>query len=150
MKILILFLLAFFVTSCRIWHPPDPNANTIVVSRYLDEDPKIILPAGAPCKQQVDCTGKTKGECSVALYNDAVEIMDKATALEDKKLFLSAKLEYMIAVCRLSAAEILYKQALTEKFQDFQIIQTFKLKEKIKLKLKKCDSKILSLGWKQL
>lgn len=138
------------MSGCRFYYPDDPNARTIVTSKYLDEEPKIIMPPGAPCTKQIDCSDKTKAECSVALYNDAIKIMEEGLRLEDKKMYVSAKLEYMIALCRLSAAEILYKQANTETFEDFKLIQTFKLEKKIEIKIKKCESKILTLGWKQL
>ena len=101
------------------------------------------------CKPMIDCTNKSKSACAVAHYNAAVYYIQNGEKLIEKQLYLSAKIEFMQAVCRLEAAKILLKQAKLNNFQDYQIVIQFGLKERIKEKINFCDRRINFLRWKK-
>tara|TARA_B100001123_G_scaffold449487_1_gene615040 strand:+ start:2398 stop:2847 length:450 start_codon:yes stop_codon:yes gene_type:complete len=146
----IVFLsLAVFLLSCGPKYIKDPNANVLLTSQYEDEPPKIIFLKSEPCKRQLDCTKKSKAECAAALFNDSKKIIKKAEELEDKKLYLSAKVEYMIAMCRLVEAEILISQVKTEDYEDFVAVTTLGLEKAVKKKINLCEKKILILNFKR-
>jgi len=146
---IIFLILATFLFSCGPKYVKDPNANTVLVSQYEDEPPKIIFLNNGSCKRQIDCTNKTKGECAAALYNDSREIIKKAKVLENKELYLSAKAEYMIAMCRLVEAEILISQVKTEDYEDFVAVTTLGLEKAVKNKINLCERRIHVLNFKR-
>ena len=96
----------------------------------------------------IDCTNKSKSACAVAHYNTAVYYIQNGESLIKKQLYLSAKIEFMQAVCRLEAAKILLKQAKLNNFQDYQIVIQFGLKKRIEEKINFCDRRINFLRWK--
>ena len=147
-KIIILILTCIFL-SCGPQYVKDPNANVLVTSQYEDEPVKIIFLNSDSCKRQIDCTNKSKSGCAVALYNDSKRIIKEAEKLENKELYLSAKIEYMIAMCRLIEAEILISQAKTDNYDDWVIVTTIGLEKIVKSKIKLCEKKLLVLDFKR-
>jgi len=145
----IISITAFLLLSCGHKYVTDPNANTLITSQYEDEPPKIIFLKNEPCKRQLNCDNKSKGECAAALYNDSRGIIKKAKELENKKLYLSAKVEYMIAMCRLVEAEILISQVKTEDYEDFVAVTTLGLEKAVKNKINLCERRIHVLNFKR-
>jgi hypothetical protein len=141
--------LAILIFSCGPQYVKDPNTNVLLTSQYEDEPPRIIFLNNESCNRQLDCTDKSKGECAAALFNDSREIIKKAEELENKELYLSAKVEYMIAMCRLVEAEILISQVKTENYEDFVAVTTLGLEKAVKKKINLCEKKILILNFKR-
>ena len=67
--------------------------------------------------------------------------------LASKKLYLSASLEYMQAMTRLSEAEIRIKRI--DEYNQWKIIKDFNLEKKIKKRIKACEKQIFLLQWKR-
>jgi len=142
------FILIFFLLSCGPQCIPDPNSSVLVTSQYEDEPPRIIFVDG-DCNQKIHCNGKKGAECATVIYQKSQKFIKEAKELEEKKLYLSAQLEYMQAMCWLSVAQITLSKAKTENYQDWQVAVTFGLEEKIKNTIKTCERKIFLLKWKR-
>ena len=143
MKVLFICLL---IIGCTRHYADDPNSHTLVTSQY-ENNPEEITSI-SKCKPMVDCANKTLAECSIAHYNSSEKYIYEGERLITKKLYLSAKIEFMQAICRLEAADIFLEQAKLDNFQDYQMVIRLRLKQKIKNKIKLCDKKINSLRWK--
>ncbi len=141
--------MVFFTISCGPQYARDPNAHVLVTSKYENEPERIIWPRGKDCKPQLDCRNKSEAECAVALYYDSDKFIAEGKELTRKKLFLSATVEYMQALTRLSEAEIRLERAKTNNFEDYKVIMQFNLKEKIEEKIKFCKKSIANLKWKR-
>tara|TARA_R110000824_G_C14942168_1_gene649964 strand:+ start:53 stop:493 length:441 start_codon:yes stop_codon:yes gene_type:complete len=142
-KIFIVLLLL----GCGPQYLDDPNAHTLVTSQYEDGPVEII--AMSRCKPMVDCTNKTKSECAIAHYSASDQFIQEGEAHITRDLYLSAKLEFMQALCRLEVAKILLEQAKLNNFQDYQVVIQFDLEEKIEEKIKLCDRRMNFLRWKK-
>ena len=105
-KIFILFLLC----GCGPQYVDDPNAYTVVTVQYEDGPVRVISPKGEECRPQLDCSNKNEAECAIALYNASEAFIKEGEGLADKNLYLSASVEYMQAMTRLSEAEIRIKR----------------------------------------
>ena len=142
-------MLSFLLIACGpYWADPDPNANVLVTSQYENEPVMIILLPSEKHKPQFDCKEKRGAECAAALYNNAQLFIAEGERLTKKKLFLSAQVEYMQALTRLSEAEIILNKAKTENYEDWSVAVTMGLEKKIKEKIKICQRSIFLLKWK--
>ena len=133
--------------GCGPQYAKDPNAHVLVTWQYEDGPENIVLPDD--CKPQLDCTDKSEAECSVALYHDSDKFIKQGDELIEKKLYLSASLEFMQALTRLSEAKIRLERAKLANFQDYQIVTNFGLEEKIDSKIKLCESRIRLTKWER-
>ena len=144
MKIHIVVLIFFFL-GCGPQYLDDPNSYVLVTSQYEDEPVEIVRTS--KCKPMVDCTNKTKAECAIAHYHDAQQYIYKGEEMASKRLYMSASLEYILALCRLEAAKILSNEAKLSNFKEYKRVISANLEEKIKEKIALCDRKISSLRW---
>ena len=141
-KIFILFLLI----SCGPQYIQDPNAHTVVTVKYDNGPEKLVWPE--ECKPQLDCSKKTEAECAIALYKASEAFIKEGEKLADKKLYLSASIEYIQAMTRLSEAEIRIKRV--EEYNQWKMVQDFKLEQKLKERIKLCKKQIFLLKWKRI
>ena len=137
----------FLIAGCGPQYVKDPNTRVLVTSQYEDGPVKIIFQDD--CSPQLDCKNKSEAECAVALYHDSDNFIKEGHKLIEQKLYLSASLEFMQALTRLSEAEIRVERAKLDNFQDYQIVTQFNLQEKIKEKIKTCERLISHLKWKR-
>ena len=144
MNYLKLPLIIFFI-SCGPQYVQDPNASVFVTSKYEDEPEKIISNYNG-CKPQLDCTNKSEIECAAALYKDSHKFMDEGEDLTEKKLYISAKLEYMQALSRLIEAEIRVDRAKISNFDSYK--KAIKLEKNIKKYIDFCQKKLYYLKWR--
>jgi len=135
-------LVLFLVAGCSSQFVN--NANTRPNEYNLKETSSINK-----CKPMIDCTSKSKSACAVAHYNTAVYYIQDGEKLIEKQLYLSAKIEFMQAVCRLEAAKVILEQAKLNSFQDYQIVMQFGLKQRIEEKINFCVKRINFLRWKK-
>ena len=142
-KILILLLLI----GCGPQWAKDPNAHVLVTSQYEDGPERII--SNPDCNPQIDCTGKSDAQCAIALYEESGEFMEKGKAHASRELYLSASSEYMHAMCRLVEAEIRLRRAKLDNFEDYKTVMDFNLEEKVKARIKLCESNIRHYQWKR-
>ena len=140
-------VLFFFIVSCGPQYVKDPNAKVLVTSQYEDGPVKIIFQDD--CNPQLDCKDKSEAECAVALYHDSDNFIKEGKKLIEKKLYLSASLEFMQALTRLSEAKIRLDRAKLDNFQDYQIVTQFGLEKKLKDKIDTCEKLINFLKWKR-
>ena len=142
-KIFILFLLC----GCGPQYVQDPNARTVVTVQYENGPEKIVSPRGDECQPQLDCSSKNEAECAIALYNASEVFIKEGEGLAAKELYLSASVEYMQAMTRLSEAEIRIKRI--EDFSEWKIVDDFQLKQKLAERIKLCQQQIFLLKWKR-
>ena len=142
----ILLLLGTLLIACGPQYVRDPNTSVLVTSQYEDGPVKIILSEN--CNPQIDCSKKSEAECAVALYHDSDKFIEEGKNLIDKKLYVSAKIEFMQAMTRLAEAEIRLNRAKTTNYQDYQIVTQFNLDKKIKGKIQLCERLIRSTTWR--
>jgi hypothetical protein len=139
MRLVIWALISFislFLYACGPKLIDDPNAYVYVVSQYENEAPRVVYPDDpSKCKPQVDCTGKSDAECAVALYYDAERCAEEGERLAEKKLYRSARLEFMQALTRLIEAEIRLGRAKLESYDDWKLAVTLGFEKKIKEKI---------------
>jgi|18_taG_2_1085343.scaffolds.fasta_scaffold03027_4 hypothetical protein len=145
MKIYILVL--FFMYACAPHCAPlDPNARTVVTSQY-DGGPEYLVRPEPGCKPQLDCSGKTEGQCAVALYEDSKKYIDEGQRMMDKKFYLSASAEYMQAMSRLVEAEIRIRNAKTDNYEDWKLAMVGGLEKNIKKRINFCRIQIKRVQW---
>ena len=137
MKKIIFILSTFFLISgCGPQYVADPNANVLVTSQY--EDGPVVIHLSPNSKPQADCKNKSEIQCAEILYTLAEDYMVSAESLATKKLYLSASLEYMLALTHFTEAEIrinrIKKWSATEA----------KLRQRVKYQIKICKIKINS------
>ena len=142
-----LTIIILFFAACGPQYVRDPNAFVLVTSKYENEPERVILDRGN-CKPQIDCSKKSEAECAAALYNSSKEMISEAAKLTEKRLYLSARLEYMHALCRLFEAEIRIKRAKTTNYNDFKVISALKLEELVAKNITHCEKMQLRLQWK--
>tara|TARA_R110000824_G_scaffold3750_2_gene17844 strand:- start:1174 stop:1617 length:444 start_codon:yes stop_codon:yes gene_type:complete len=142
-----LSLIIFFLAACGPQWVQDPNASVVVTCQVDGGDEQIVLQKN--CKSQAACEGKTGAECAIALYRDALSLIKEAETLEDKKMFLSARVEYMLALSRLIEAEIRLKEAKVTNYKDWKVAVIFGLEKKVQKKIKLCRRKNFLLEWKR-
>ena len=147
-KIKYLFFILFLV-GCTTNYVKDPNANVLVTSQYEDEAPKLIFLDNDSCTKQIDCAKKSKSECAVALFNDSMQIIKSAKDLESRKLYLSAKLDYMIALCRLIEVEIIINNAKADNHENWLTFTRLGLEKNVKSTINLCEKKIMVLDFKR-
>ena len=145
MKNILLPIMAVFL-GCGPQYARDPNASVLVTSQYEDEPVRIILSDN--CNPQLDCSKKSEAECAVALYYDSDKFIKEGKKLLDKKLYISAKVEFMQAMTRLAEAEIRLKRAKTANYQDYQIVTQLNLDKKIKGKIQMCEQLMRAADWR--
>ena len=142
-KIFILFLLC----GCGPQYVVDPNARTVVTVQYEDGPIRVVSPKGEECRSQLDCSNKNEAECAIALYNASEAFIKEGEGLAAKELYLSASVEYMQAMTRLSEAEIRIERI--EDFKEWKIVDDFQLKQKLAKRIKLCQQQIFLLKWKR-
>ena len=114
-----LILIIFFLAACGPQYVQDPNASVAVTYQIDGGPPQLVL--RDDCKSQSQCEGKTGAECAASLYHDALKFIKEAEMLEDKKMFLSARVEYLQALGRLFEAEIRLKEAKVTNYKDWKV-----------------------------
>lgn len=142
-KLFILLVLC----GCGPQFVQDPNAYTVVTSQYESGPERIISPKGEECRPQLDCSNKTEAECAIALYIASESFIREGEKLANKKLYLSASLEYMQAMTRLSEAEIRIKRI--DKFEQWKMVKDFELEKKLKERIILCKKQIFLLRWQR-
>ena len=147
MKYLIIALCVISFVGCGPQYVQDPNASVLVTVQYEDGPVKNVPREN--CKPQLDCTGKSEAECAVALYHDSDRFVKQGEKFIAKKLYLSARVEFMQAICRLVEAEIRLERAKLNNFEDYKIVMQFKLDDKVKQKIKFCERLIRFTQWQQ-
>ena len=143
-KILILYGIIFF-SACAPHFPIDPNANTVVTYQYDGGPVNIVFQDEH--RSPIDCSKKTVAQCAIALYIDSESYIDTAKTLVSKKLYMSATLEYLQALTRLSLAKIKATKAKLNNYAEYQHIVRYDLENKIKVRHKYCSSQIERLKW---
>lgn len=143
-----LITLSFILLACGPQYALNPNANVIVVSQYEDELPKIVLSPNSNCNRKIKCNDKKGANCAAFLYHQSESFIQEGKKLITKKLYLSAQLEYMQALCYLSIGEIVLKKSKTESYEDWEIAVTLGLEKKIKERIELCEKQIRLLRWK--
>ena len=133
--------------SCGPKYVQDPNAHTVVTVQYEDGPVKIV--PRNDCKPQLDCAGKSEADCAAGLYNASEAFIKEGQRLEEKELYVSATVEYLQAMTRLSEAEIRLNKAKTDSYEDWRIAVIFGLEKKIKKRIKYCQSRIDSVKWRR-
>jgi len=147
MRCLTIVMLSVFFIGCGPQYAKDPNANVLVTIQYEDGPERIRL--DDDCKPQLDCTGKSEAECAVALYQDSERFVKEGEKLIAKKLYLSARVEFMQALTRLSEAEIRIERAKLNNYEDYKIVMQFKLDHKVKQRIMFCERLIRFTQWQQ-
>ena len=145
-----LFILSLLISySCGPQYVQDPNARVFVTVQYENGPERTISPENS--KPQLDCRKKTEAECAIALYKVSQKFIQEGKKLASKKLYLSASLEYMQALTRLSEAEIRIKRIDGyDKYNQWKMIKDFKLEQKLKKRIKLCERQIFLLKWKRM
>ena len=94
-------------------HLDDPNAQVVVTSQYEGSAEKLILPSTTNCSPPFNCASKklVGANCAAALYNNAKEYMEEGITLELKGMYLAARVQYLMAECRLKKAQIVLNEA---------------------------------------
>ena len=94
--------------------------------------------------------GRRSWRYSMLVDNKEVvkQFIEEGKNLIDKKLYVSAKIEFMQAMTRLAEAEIRLNRAKTTNYQDYQIVTQFNLDKKIKGKIQLCERLIRSTTWR--
>jgi len=137
MKLLVFSLSIFLIAAaCGPQFLSDPNANVILTSQY--EDGPITIHWSNNSKPQIDCKEKSEIKCAAALYKDALALMISGEKLAENKLYLSASLDYMLALTRLTEAEI-----RTNRIKNWKV-EEIKFRQKIKKQINFCKIKINS------
>jgi hypothetical protein len=144
---IVVILLFFFLGSCSHSLPSNSNGHTLVTPQYDGGAQEIMLARN--CKPQFNCGDKTGGECAAALYSDGQKQLTEATELEDKKLYVSARLQYIIAMCRYIEAEIRLKHAKTTNYEDWKVAVILGLEKKVKEAIEYCQRKVYILQWRR-
>jgi len=121
-------LLCLIAVGCGTQHVQDPNIHTTIAS--------------------ADCVNLSKGECAIALYNDSKRFVIQGEVFVCKKMYMSAKLEYMKALYRLEASKIRLEEAKLNTYQDYQIVVQSKLKEKVEERIRFCEKRINFVKWR--
>lgn len=142
-------ILILLFIACGPQYIQDPNAYVLVTSKYENEPEKIHIASSR--KPQLDCSKKTEAECAIALYKASEKFIKEGKMLTNKKLYLSAWVEYMLALTRLTEAQIRVKTIKTEleDFNQWKMIADFKLEQKLNKRIQLCERQIFILKWKR-
>ena len=146
-KHLIIALCMISFVSCGPQYVQDPNASVLVTVQYDDGLVKIV--PNDDCKPQLDCKGMSEVECAVALYHDSERFVKEGEKLIAKKLYLSARVEFMQALTRLSESGIRIERAKLNNYEDYKVVVQFKLDYKVKQRIMLCERLIRFTQWQQ-
>jgi len=126
--------------SCGIHYAEDINSYIVVTSKY-DDGPEILVTTSIP-KPLTDCLNLSEAQCAEALYNDAERYIAQGEEFIHRQLYVSAKVEFMQALCRLEAAKIRLRQAGVDGYLE--------LEEKIEERINLCDRRMLvrPINWR--
>lgn len=127
----------------------DPNALVIVTSQYEGSAEKLILPSTKKCSPPFNCAENKGANCAAALYNDALDHISEGRDLELKGMYMAARVEYLMAECRLIEAQSVLKKAKLTNYIDFKIATSMGLESKIKRKIQYCQRQSMSLQWRR-
>ena len=130
-------------------HLDDPNALVVVTSQYEGSAEKIILPSTENCSPSYDCADKKGANCATALYNNALDYIESAIKLERKEMYLAARVEFLMATCRLIRAQSVLNDAKLTNYNDWKVAHILGLDDKIKNKMKFCQQRTLYLEWRR-
>ena len=134
--------------ACGHTYPHDPNSVVVVtVKEPGDTQERIVYPAGSSCKPQFDCGSNKGAACATALYKDALKYIAKGESFEKKNFNLTAKVNYLQAMCRLIEAKTILNNAKTTSYKDWKIAVVAGLEKKIKEKIKLCRKRNFLLEW---
>ena len=89
-----------------------------------------------------DCLNLSEAQCAEVLYNDSLRYIEQGDEFIYRQLYVSAKVEFMQALCRLEAAKIKLSQDDSGNYLE--------LEEKIEEKIKLCDRRMLvrPINWR--
>lgn len=138
-------LLVLFLSGCGPQYVDLPGAHVLVTSSY-DGDPEKIV-ATSKCRPMVNCDNKSQAECAIAHYEASQQFINEGEELISKRLYTSARLVYMQAVCRLEVAKILLNEAKLANFEEYKSVIDLDLENMIKEKIELCDRKLNNLRW---
>jgi hypothetical protein len=138
--------MSLLILSCGPQYVEDPNARVVVTSQYENGPTDII--STSKCRPMVDCTGKTIGQCAIALYEASSSYIREGEELIPKQLYMSAKIEFMQALCRLEEAKIRLQEARLKDYQNYRIVEDYGLENKIDEHIDFCERRIRLLRWK--
>ena len=138
-------LLGLLLISCAPHYPHDPNSQVAVVVQYENEAPRLVI--RDDCPPNPLCKNKVGAECASALYNQALKLIAEGRELEDKKLYLTARVNYLQALGELYQAEIWLKEAKTTNYEDWKVAVLMGLESKIQERIKFCKRKSFLLEW---
>ena len=145
--VLYLILIIFSLAACGPQYVQDPNASVVVTYQIDGGPPQLVLRNDS--KSQSQCADKTGADCAASLYHDALKFIQEGEMLEDKKMLLSARVEYLQALGRLIEAEIRLKEAKVTNYKDWKVAVVLGLEKKIQKKIKYCKRKNFLLEWQR-
>ena len=138
-----------FGCSSNSTHLDDPNALVIVTSQYEGSAEKLILPPTNKCSPPFDCAEQKGANCAAALFHDALKHIKLADELQLKDMPMAARVEYLMAECRLTEAQSVLKESKLTNYIDFKIATSMGLEVKIKRKIQYCQRQGMSLQWRR-
>ena len=135
-----LIVLGILAISCGVHYSEDLNSYVAVTSKY-DDGPEILVTTSIP-KPLADCLNLSEVQCAEVLYNDSLRYIEQGDEFIYRQLYVSAKVEFMQALCRLEAAKIKLSQDDSGNYLE--------LEEKIEEKIKLCDRRMLvrPINWR--
>lgn len=125
----------------------DPNVSVVVTSQYEGSAEKIILPSTQNCSPPFSCADRKGANCAAALYNDALKYIESGIKLQRKEMYLAARVEFLMATCRLLRAQSVLNAAKLTNYKDWKIAVVLGLDDKIQNKIKFCQHRSLYLDW---
>ena len=138
-----------FGCSSNSSHLDDPNALVIVTSQYEGSAEKLILPPTKKCSPPFDCADQHGANCAAALFENALEHIAKADEMQINDMPMAARVEYLMAECRLTEAQSVLKESKLTNYIDFKIATSLGLEAKIKRKIQYCQRQGMSLQWRR-
>jgi hypothetical protein len=97
--------------------------------------------------EQVKC-GPT-ADCAALLYNKASAVMSASAQLATRKLYVSAATGYRQAACMLKCARTKLAEAQLNDFRDWQVANTFGLRNRIEEAINTCDRLSSAYEWRR-
>jgi len=146
--ILLIFLSIPFGCSSNSSYLDDPNAMVVVTSRY-ESDAEETLPSTSRCSPPFNCADLKGASCAAALYHNGLKHTKKGLEYEKKEMYLSARVEILMASCRLKRAKKVLNVAKVTNYNDWKVATILGLEQRIQDLINFCEMKSASLEWKR-